>query len=41
MLVITHVDDQQLDEAGEQIVAQISTESVPVAQIRSVVLSYM
>ena len=41
MLVITHVDDQQLDEVGEQIVAQISTESVPVAQIRSVVLSYM
>jgi len=41
MLVITHVDDQQLDDAGEQIVAQISTESVPVAQIRSVVLSYM
>jgi len=30
-----------LDEAGEQIVAQVSTESVPVAQIRSVVLSYM
>lgn len=41
MLVITHVDDQQLDDAGEQTVAQISTESVPVAQIRSVVLSYM
>lgn len=41
MLVITHVDDQQLDEAGEQMVAQVSTESVPVAQIRSVVLSYM
>lgn len=41
MLVITHVDDQQLDEAGEQIVAQVSTESVPVTQIRSVVLSYV
>ncbi|MGO4383904.1 DUF5998 family protein [Specibacter sp. RAF43] len=40
MLVITHVDDQQLDDAGEQIVAQVSTESVPVRQIRSVVLSY-
>jgi Family of unknown function (DUF5998) len=40
MLVITHVDDQQLDEVGEQMVAQISTESVPVSQIRSVVLSY-
>lgn len=41
MLVITHVDDQQLDDAGEQVVAQVSTESVPVSQIRSVVLSYL
>jgi Family of unknown function (DUF5998) len=41
MLVITHVDDQQLDDEGEQVVAQISTESVPVSQIRSVVLSYI
>ncbi|MBG6218084.1 hypothetical protein IWX75_002563 [Arthrobacter sp. CAN_A6] len=41
MLVITHVDDQQLDETGEQVMAQISTESVPVSQIRSVVLSYL
>ncbi|MBJ2122191.1 hypothetical protein I6N91_14500 [Arthrobacter sp. MSA 4-2] len=41
MLVITHVDDQQLDDAGEQVTAQISTESVPVSQIRSVVLSYL
>ena len=41
MLVITHVDDQQLDDAGHQMVAQISTESVPVSQIRSVVLSYI
>jgi hypothetical protein len=41
MLVITHVDDQQLDDAGEQVVAQVSTESVPVGQIRSVVLSYV
>ena len=41
MLVITHVDDQQLDDEGEQMVAQISTESVPVSQIRSVVLSYV
>ncbi|WP_312178717.1 DUF5998 family protein [Arthrobacter sp.] len=41
MLVITHVDDQQLDEDGEQMMAQVSTESVPVTQIRSVVLGYM
>lgn len=41
MLVVTHVDDQQLDEAGEQVVAQVSTESIPISQIRSVVLSYI
>ena len=41
MLVIVHVDDQQMDDAGEQVVAQVSTESVPVSQIRSVVLSYL
>ncbi|MFD1848083.1 DUF5998 family protein [Arthrobacter flavus] len=41
MLVITHVDDQQLDEDGQQMMAQVSTESVPVSQIRSVVLSYL
>ncbi len=41
MLVITHVDDQQLDDEGEQMVAQVSTESVPVSQIKSVVLSYL
>ncbi|WP_323961562.1 hypothetical protein GC088_06610 [Arthrobacter sp. JZ12] len=41
MLVVTHVDDQQHDDAGEQVTAQVSTESVPVSQIRSVVLSYL
>ena len=41
MLVITHVDDHQLDESGEQMVAQVSTESGPVAQINSVVRSYI
>ena len=41
MLVISHVDDEQLDEAGEQMVAQVSTETVPVSQIASVVLSYV
>lgn len=41
MLVITHVDDQQLDGEGQQVVAQVSTESVPVSQIRSVILSYL
>ncbi len=41
LLVITHVDDHQLDDSGEQMVAQVSTESVPVSQINSVVLSYI
>ncbi len=41
MLVITHVDDHQLDDSGEQMMAQVSTESVPVSQIKSVVLSYI
>lgn len=41
LLVITHVDDHQLDESGEQMVAQVSTESVPISQIQSVVLSYI
>ena len=40
-LVIAHVDDQQLDELGEDMMAQVSTETVPVARIGSVVLSYM
>ncbi|WP_285724166.1 DUF5998 family protein [Psychromicrobium xiongbiense] len=40
-LVVAHVDDQQLDEQGSQMVAQVSTESVPVSQIRSVILSYV
>ncbi|WP_045076789.1 DUF5998 family protein [Psychromicrobium lacuslunae] len=41
LLIIAHVDDQQLDEQGEHVVAQISTETVPVRQIRSVVLNYL
>ncbi len=41
MLVITHVDDHQLDESGDQMMAQVSTESVPVSQIHSVVLGYI
>ncbi|MCW1249120.1 DUF5998 family protein [Acaricomes phytoseiuli] len=40
-LVIAHVDDQCMDDTGAQMMAQISTEVIPVAQIRSVVLSYI
>ncbi|GHD01161.1 DUF5998 family protein [Zhihengliuella salsuginis] len=39
VLVIVHVDDQQLDEQGDHVVAQASTETVPVARIGSVLLS--
>ncbi|GAB3286257.1 DUF5998 family protein [Sinomonas notoginsengisoli] len=41
MLVVTHVDEAPLDEAGSSMAAQVSTESVPVAQIATVVLSYV
>lgn len=41
VLVIAHVDDQQLDESGAHVVAQASTEAVPAARIGSVLLSSM
>jgi hypothetical protein len=41
MLVVTHVDESPLDGEGAKTAAQVSTESVPVAQIASVVLSYV
>ncbi|MFI8598046.1 cell wall biosynthesis glycosyltransferase [Kocuria koreensis] len=37
---ITHVDDQSLDEDGNQVVAHVSTETVPVRNLTSVTLSY-
>ncbi|MDN5630801.1 MULTISPECIES: DUF5998 family protein [Kocuria] len=40
VLHITHVDDQQVDDAGAETVARVSTETVPISQIRSVTLSY-
>ena len=40
LLHITHVDDQQLDENGADTVARVSSETVPISQIRSVTLSY-
>lgn len=40
VLHITHVDDQQYDEKGRDVVARVSTETVGISQIRSVTLSY-
>ncbi len=40
VLHITHVDDQQYDENGSDTVARVSSETVPISQIRSVTLSY-
>nr|WP_314315124.1 DUF5998 family protein [Kocuria rhizophila] len=40
VLHITHVDDQQYDDTGAETVARVSTETVPISQIRSVTLSY-
>ncbi|WP_129657699.1 DUF5998 family protein [Rothia halotolerans] len=37
---ITHVDDQSLDEDGQDVVAHVSTETVPVRNLSSVTLSY-
>ena len=41
MLVVTHVDEAPLDDSGHRMSAQVSTESVPVSQIATVVLSYL
>lgn len=41
VMVIVHVDDQQMDEAGDQVMAQVSTETVPIGRIASVVLSFV
>ncbi|MCP3427145.1 DUF5998 family protein [Rothia sp. AR01] len=37
---VTHVDDQSLDEDGQDVVAHVSTETVPVRNLSSVTLSY-
>ncbi|MDP5225847.1 MULTISPECIES: DUF5998 family protein [Arthrobacter] len=41
VLVVAHVDDHQLDEQGETVMAQVSTETVPLHQIRSVILGFV
>lgn len=39
-LHITHVDDQQYDEAGHEVMALVSTESVAATSVHSVTLTY-
>lgn len=41
LLVITHVDEAPLEADPQRTTAQVSTESVPLSQIGSVVLSYV
>src|SRR5690242_9118681 len=41
LLVITHVDEAPLEADPQSTTAQVSTESVPLAQIATVVLSYV
>lgn len=41
VLLVAHVDDQQLDESGRQIMAQISTELVQLAKVTTVASSYV
>ncbi|WP_309079981.1 DUF5998 family protein [Zhihengliuella sp.] len=38
-LVIVHVDDQQLDEHGQHVMAQASTETVPLVRLGTVMLN--
>ena len=40
-LFIIHVDDQQLDDHGQQVVAQVSTEMISLKRIASVATSYV
>lgn len=37
---VTHVDDQALDEDGQDVVAHVSTETVPIRNLTSVTLSF-
>ncbi|MDO4254802.1 MAG: DUF5998 family protein [Kocuria sp.] len=40
VLHITHVDDRQYDEAGDEVMALVSTESMTASQVHSVTLTY-
>lgn len=41
LLVVTHVDEAPLESDAQRTTAQVSTESVPLAQVATVVLSYV
>ncbi|EMQ98014.1 DUF5998 family protein [Paeniglutamicibacter gangotriensis] len=41
VLLVTHVDDQQLDEKGKEVMAQISTELVQLSKVTTVATSYV
>lgn len=41
LLVITHVDEAPLEADPQRTTAQVSTESIPLSQVRTVVLSYV
>ncbi len=41
VLLVTHVDDQQLDEKGKEVMAQISTELVQLSKVATVATSYV
>lgn len=39
-LLVAHLDDQQMDEEGDSIVAHVNVETLPVSAVKSVGLSY-
>lgn len=41
VLLVTHVDDQQLDEKGKEVMAQISSELVQLSKVTTVATSYV
>lgn len=41
VLLVAHVDDQQLDEKGKEVMAQVSTELVQLSKVTTVATSYV
>lgn len=40
LLMVAHLDDQQLDDEGESVMAHVNVESVQISSLRSVGMSY-
>lgn len=40
LLMVAHLDDQQLDEEGESVIAHVNVETIAIASLRSVGLNY-